>query len=207
MKLLPNEEKIRAYFENRLAEFGETPRGADWNSVAAQETRFDQLLKVCDAATPFSLLDYGCGVGALADYLVRRGFEFSYLGFDLLETAITKALQMHTAKNNTTFTSHEAHLHPQDYAVASGIFNIRLETSQEDWRAYVVETLDKLNALSNKGFAFNLLTSYSDPEYLRPHLYYADPCFFFDYCKTHFSRNVALLHDYELYDFTILVRK
>jgi len=40
-----------------------------------------------------------------------------------------------------------------------------------------------------------------------PNLYYADPGFFFDYCKTHFAKNVALLHDYGLYDFTILVRK
>ena len=31
--------------------------------------------------------------------------------------------------------------------------------------------------------------------------------FFFDFCKRNFSRNVALLHDYGLYDFTIIVRK
>jgi hypothetical protein len=29
----------------------------------------------------------------------------------------------------------------------------------------------------------------------------------FDICKRKFSRNVALLHDYGLYEFTILVRK
>ena len=42
---------------------------------------------------------------------------------------------------------------------------------------------------------------------LRLDLYYADPCALFDYCKRSFSRNVALLHDYEIYDFTLLVRK
>jgi hypothetical protein len=29
----------------------------------------------------------------------------------------------------------------------------------------------------------------------------------FDLCKRRYSRNVALLHDYEIYEFTILVRK
>jgi len=29
----------------------------------------------------------------------------------------------------------------------------------------------------------------------------------FDYCKRTYSRDVALLHDYGLYEFTILVRK
>ncbi len=31
--------------------------------------------------------------------------------------------------------------------------------------------------------------------------------FFFDYCKRNFSKNVALLRNYGLYDFTVLVRK
>jgi hypothetical protein len=30
---------------------------------------------------------------------------------------------------------------------------------------------------------------------------------FFDHCKRNFSRQVALLHDYGLWEFTILVRK
>ena len=51
-----------------------------------------------------------------------------------------------------------------------------------------------------------MLTTYSDAEKMRPDLYYGDPTFFFDHCKRNYSRNVALLHDYELYDFTILVR-
>ena len=51
------------------------------------------------------------------------------------------------------------------------------------------------------------VTSYSDPEFMRPDLYYADPRFLFDYCKRKLSRHVALLHDYGLYEFTVLVRQ
>jgi len=57
-----------------------------------------------------------------------------------------------------------------------------------------------VNRVSRKGFASNFLTKYSDLEKVRPHLYYADPLFLFDYCKRNFSRNVALLNDYDLYD-------
>jgi len=52
-----------------------------------------------------------------------------------------------------------------------------------------------------------MLTKYSDREYMKEYLYYADPLFIFDYCKRNFSKKVALIHDYELYEFTILVRK
>ena len=52
-----------------------------------------------------------------------------------------------------------------------------------------------------------MLSTYSDVERRRADLYYADPHMVFDYCKRTFSPAVALLHDYPLYEFTILVRK
>ena len=61
-------------------------------------------------------------------------------------------------------------------------------------------------SLGTKGFAFNMLTSYSDADKMRDDLYYGDPCELFDHCKRSYSRNVALLHDYGLYEFTMLVR-
>jgi hypothetical protein len=42
---------------------------------------------------------------------------------------------------------------------------------------------------------------------MRDNLYYADPFLLFDYCKKTYSRNVALLRDYGLYEFTLLIRK
>ena len=42
---------------------------------------------------------------------------------------------------------------------------------------------------------------------MKDYLFYADPCELFDFCKTRFSQNVALLHDYGLYEFTILVEE
>jgi hypothetical protein len=98
-------------------------------------------------------------------------------------------------------------LQPADYTVASGIFNVKLEASSTEWERYVLRTLEKISSLSKRGFAFNVLTKYSDPEFRRPDLYYADPLLLFDYCKTKLSRFVTLLHDYPLYEFTILVRK
>jgi SAM-dependent methyltransferase len=199
--------QIKKYFGDKLESFGATPRGADWNSEDSQVTRFEQLFQICDPASDFSIIDYGCGYGALIDFLLQKGCRFAYTGFDILEDMVVKAREIHKDRHFCTFTNQESALIPADYAVESGIFNIRLEYSYDEWTGYVIQTLQKMNSLSRKGFAFNLLTSYSDPPYMKPHLYYADPCYFFDYCKRHFSRNVALFHDYNLYDFTILVRK
>ena len=84
---------------------------------------------------------------------------------------------------------------------------MKLDADFDTWTEIVIEGLNQMNSRAVKGIAFNMLTSYSDADRMRPDLYYGDPCFFFDYCKRNFSKNVALLHDYNLYDFTILVRK
>jgi SAM-dependent methyltransferase len=203
----PNLDPVKAYFQERLDAHGTSARGADWNSEVSQEARFDQLLKLCDPSAPFSILDYGCGTGALAEYLVKKGFQADYYGFDIVEKAIEAARQHHAGKPRRAFTSDEGSLPVCDYVVASGIFNFRADTSFEAWTDYVVGVLWRFDQLSRRGFASNFLTKYSDADRMRADLYYADPCYLFDYCKRNFSKNVALLHDYTLYDFTILVRK
>jgi hypothetical protein len=94
-----------------------------------------------------------------------------------------------------------------DYSVASGIFSVKLEHNESEWLSYILSTLEDMNEKSIKGFSFNMLTKYSDKEYMKDNLYYADPLFIFDYCKRNFSKQVALLHDYGLYEFTILIKK
>jgi hypothetical protein len=103
------------------------------------------------------------------------------------------------------FTTEEGALHA-DYVLASGIFNVRLDADPASWHEYVLATLDAFAARSERGFAFNMLTRYADPPLMRDDLYYADPGHYFRLCKERYSREVALLHDYELFEFTILVR-
>jgi len=198
---------IRDYFAERFKEHGATPQGLDWNSHEAQNVRFEQLCKVIDPTTHYSLIDYGCGYGAFYDFLKTRGHSFTYTGFEIVEEMVKKGKSLHANQKGCTFTTNEAQLKPADYVVESGIFNIKLSVDPDEWTQHVITTLKKMDTFSRKGMAFNLLTAYSNPKFMRTDLYYADPCYYFDYCKRHFSHNVALLHDYQLYDFTILVRK
>lgn len=198
--------QVERYYTGRLRQHGATPAGVDWNSEQSQLLRFAQLMKVAPEGEAFSLLDYGCGYGALFQHLREQGRQVSYLGFDVSAEMAEQGRQLHGAAG-ARFVSDAAAVEPADYAVASGIFNVRLEVGLEPWKAYVEETIDKLNALSTRGFAFNVLTGYADPEKMRPDLYYADPLALFDRCKRRYSRFVSLLHDYPLYEFTILVRK
>jgi hypothetical protein len=201
--------QIRSYFAGKLEQHGATPRGVDWNSNGAQDTRFLQLSKIIDhPERPFSILDYGSGFGSFYDFLLTRNIKpQSYVGFDIVEGMVTKGRELHPGDAGVEFSSTDDGLPVCDYVVASGIFNIKLETDYETWTEYTIKTITRMNDLADRGFSFNLLTKYSDADHMRPDLYYADPGYIFDVCKRKFSRNVSILHDYDLYDFTVIVRK
>jgi SAM-dependent methyltransferase len=198
--------EVRTYYTARVMEHGPTPRGADWNSAESQRNRFEQLLRICDRTEPFRLGDYGCGYGGLFDYLCQGNWDGFYSGYDISPLMLETARRRHAGDHRARFEDDDSVLAEADYVVASGVFNVKLKTPRPEWEAYVLQTLQRMAKLARRGFAFNVLTSYSDPERVRPDLYYADPCFMFDYCKRTFSRHVALLHDYGLYEFTMLVR-
>ena len=198
--------KVSAYYSEKLQQFGACAKGADWKNEESQDLRFRQLAKIIDIETAFSVNDLGCGYGAFLSFLTKEFSTFDYHGVDISEPMIEQAVKLFGNTRKRSFCVGKDLEVRSDFTVASGIFNVRLSTQAAEWKRYVISVLDRMAISSSRGFAFNVLTSYSDPDRLRENLYYADPCYYFDYCKQHYSRNVSLLHDYDLYEFTILVR-
>ena len=199
--------EIAGYYSDKLALHGKTPQGVDWNGEESQVLRFEQLCKIIESQHSFSINDLGCGYGALKHFLANHYSKFSYTGIDISENMIRSAEQLHRLSSQVRFVVASEPNNIADYCIASGIFNVRLGRSDEEWSSYIETTLDILDRSSRLGFSFNCLTRYSDLEKMRDYLDYADPCALFDLCKRRYSRNVALLHDYGLFEFTILVRK
>jgi SAM-dependent methyltransferase len=206
------EEESNRLYGSLLRQFGDAPQAVNWKNKEAQHIRFVQLAKLFNADERFSINDLGCGLGDFVAFLRDSGLTFTYNGYDIAPGMIDNAKRKFlTGEQNDSITfdliTDAQAIRQADYTIASGIFNLRFDQSEEDWLAYILKTLLIMSEKSNRGFAFNLLTLYSDKHLMRSDLYYADPCFLFDYCKKKISKNVALLHDYNLYDFTILVRK
>jgi SAM-dependent methyltransferase len=203
------ERDVASYYEDKLRDHGPTARGVDWKNEADQKLRFRQLCKLLPVGEGFTVNDLGCGYGALYSFLVERGYKVSsYYGYDVSRLMIEEAHRLFGDFSQVVLINgNSKQLKQADYTLASGLFNVKGNCQDELWLRYVLEVLRDVDRASRRGFAFNLLTRYSDPEKMRNDLFYAHPGFFFDYCKQMFSRNVALLHDYGLYEFTLIVRK
>ena len=96
--------KVAAYYSSKLAKYGETPRGVDWNGEESQTLRFEQLCKVMNTLGHFSVNDLGCGYGALYDFLTHRYESIIYSGIDISEGMVHAAeRRYHDKKEFSSF--------------------------------------------------------------------------------------------------------
>lgn len=194
----------REHYLTLIEEHGSSYRGVGWNSEQAQIIRFRHLCTMMDDPGA-SILDFGCGYGALADYLRTQGFHGNYTGYDLLPLSVEHARKIHRKWKSCVFTTTTTELLPSDYTFASGIFNVRREVDTGRWSVYVRETLRKMATLCIRGFAFNMLPPVSSPALLKAELYYEDPEHMAALCKREFAGDVSVVQNYGLHDFTVHV--
>lgn len=195
-------DAVAKLYQESLAAHGPSACAVGWRNDETHELRFAKLasvIKPCDAS--LTVNDLGCGYGGFYEYLTGNGFKVAHFrGYDIVAQMLEEARRR---VPQGEFFLGSAIASPAQYSFACGIFNVRLQASEEDWRAHVERTLDNLREFSTRGFAFNLLSTYVD--YREPHLFYGDPLHFFDLCKRRYSRRVALLHDYPLFEWTMTV--
>jgi SAM-dependent methyltransferase len=200
---------IASYYTQCARRHGSTPRGVDWTSLASQQLRFVQLMKVCSDARAFSLNDLGCGYGALVAYLGQRHADatIDYLGIDVAPTMVRRARGVCAGKRWASFVIGHTAPRVADYSVASGIFNVQRGLPTAHWERFVAATLDHLNATSRVGFAVNFMRAPDNPARAHPMLYQPPAGQWVAYCTTRLGAQVTLLENYGQPEVTLLVRR
>lgn len=196
---------VAAYYSSKLATHGPTSMGVDWNGAASHELRHRQFLRLLEGDYDASVIDLGCGFGDFLRFLRVEGHRGPFIGYDVAPSMIAQAVRLHGEIGCRWLVGGEPS-EAADFAVASGIFNVRGSVPVEAWQEYLLDTIDILARAGRRGFAFNVLSLSSDPERRAAHLFYVDPAEMLTHCLRHYGRAVALLQDYGLYEFTVIVR-
>jgi SAM-dependent methyltransferase len=201
--------EVEELYRQGLASHGTAPKSVGWKDEHSQTLRFQKLATLISGehapADAITVNDLGCGYGALFNFLdALPGVTLaSYHGYDLSEEMLAAARL--AADDRARFFQAATATLEADYSFVSGTFNVKGTAPESVWSDYVFATITELFSRSSRGMAFNVLTSYVD--FRQPNLFYADPAAFFDYCKRELSPNVTLLHDYPLYEWTMLVHR
>ena len=148
-------EIIRTYYESKM-DRGLPDYGVlGWESKEAQTLRFDILLSSVDLGGR-SLLDVGCGMGNLPEYIRSKGMDVRYTGVDILQSMVDQArARMPGAEfyNADIFAGPFFGKRIFDVVYASGIFNLNLGNNRD----FLCSALDTMLGLSMEAVVFNLL--------------------------------------------------
>ena len=193
------------HYAATLSRHGATTSGVDWESRAAQDLRFVQLLKLCDFTRAFSLNDVGCGYGALIAHLdqFHPGCRVTYSGTDLCAPMIAEARAIWAGRPATTFVNRKGCAAMADYTLASGIFNVMADCAAETWHTHIADCLSDMGAHSRLGFAVNFIAHHA-PDV--PGLYRAPDGMWQAHCAAIKEATVETVIGYGLREFTLLVR-
>lgn len=199
-------KKIENLYSKNIKTLGVSSKAVGWNSKESQYLRFEKLLSIIDFKEEFSINELGCGYGELYKYLINNNYSFSsFNGYDISKEMLKECKNYLNHPNNLNLY-HSSQIETlSDYTLASGIFNVPFDNTPEDWSIFIKKTIQNMFENSKKGISFNFLTTYVD--YKANNLFYQSPEEIFGFCMEKYDKNVQLIHNYELYEFTILINK
>lgn len=88
----PISELLKSHYSSTFALHGESPQGVDWGTnLEFVRGRHRAILELIESENQFSILDVGCGYGALLETLEARGMKAVYTGIDVVADMIFSA--------------------------------------------------------------------------------------------------------------------
>jgi len=203
-------DKYKAFTKNfyKVEKISDSFQDVQWGSSESQMIRFQYLCKLFeeDKSEEITLLDVGCGLAHLYDFILEKNDDHvRYAGLDIQTDFIEFASKKHP--ECLFFNSSLFEMDTQDsydYVVASGIFNVTIP--DEDMKKLLESSLEKMFSLCNKGIAFNLLTTKMTSEYMEETDTHFNPAEILELCFT-FTNRINLFHSYKDNDFTIIMYK
>lgn len=208
MPMMADYHEIVSHYESCLARFGDDCRGVDWPNAADAQTRYRIMLELIRASDPrpLTVLDFGCGVAHLLDYLQQSDTQgIRYLGLDISPQFVELSRRKHPAHEFVCadVLQGDAVLPAADYVVLNGVFTEKRSLTFEAMFDYMGQVLKRVFAATRRGIAFNVMSKHVDWE--REDLFHVPFDRLAAFLRAEVSRNIAFRADYGLYEYTTYV--
>lgn len=199
---LNRDDIIEAYRASH-AVHGDSPSAVMWPR-GRQELRFRALTRHFDASTPYTILDYGCGLAHLHDYLIAHGHQAAYIGADIVPEFVEASGQKYPGSSFFLIKGDGDVGIEVDHVVVSGTFNIIEGDRQVHWDT-VRGALVRLFKQCRSSLAVNFMTDQVD--FQQDEAFHVSPAEVVEFVRRSLSRRYTLDHSYMPYEFTVVTYK
>ncbi len=189
------------HFSRLLERFGNSAKSLDWSNEISQHLRF-RILSEVGHLSGTKVLDVGCGLGDMWDWLKRNGIDVDYTGIDITPAMISAARARFPSVEFVPGDVFDEKLSSSrfDYVLSSGLFYYR----QEYPLRFMKATIRKMFEIATKAVAFNSLSEWASNK--ESGEFYADPTEILTFCKG-VSSELIFRHDYHPCDFSMYLFK
>ena len=151
------------------------------------------------------ILDYGCGLGYLYDYLSKTKFSFEYTGIDMVPQFIDSCKSKYPKACFDLIDPTRPICGEYDIVFASGVFNLMTHDSEIISKEYALERIEYLFSLTNDILVCDFLSSLVD--FKQSKAQHFSPSEIVEFCSNKLSRRFKLRHDLLPYEMTLIVWK
>ena len=196
--------------ESFLDRYGpDSPHGVGWPPDDA-DVRYRVMLDVVrPSVTPVTLLDFGCGLSNLYDYILRHKISgIQYSGLDLSERFLSLSRRKHPETpyyQVNVLDPTSPPLPTFDYVVINGLFTYMGYISDAEKFAYLRALVSRLFEMATIGIAFNAMSK--QVEWERDDLFHLPMDELATFLSHELSRHLVIRHDYGAYEYTTYVYK
>lgn len=200
--------RIAEHYKNCFDNHGDNHLGVDWPNYEDTLIRYKVMLDLINDKSKVSLLDFGCGLGHLYEFILNEKKEnkIIYNGLDINENFYNHCIKKYPEVN---FFLRDININDKipnfDYIVCNGTFTEKMDLTHEDMFNSMSTILKNLWSKTNKGIAFNVMSKLVDWE--RGDLFHVSLDEIGLFLKNNLSRNFVIRNDYKLYEYTIYVYK
>lgn len=200
----PRFDEIKSQYGRSFQEHGDSPKSL-LTPKGRGALRFRSILPYLETGKS-SVLDYGCGLGYLFEFLSGEGLDVDYTGVDMMPEFVatcrdkfgSSATFQHVGVDSVVPIGH-------DVIFASGVFHIRSHNERADAVKYAFERIEALFAAAERLLICDFQSPFVD--------YQQDDALHFgvdevaNFCASKLSRRFLIRHDLLPYEFTLIAFK
>jgi len=209
-------DSIVKHYEKCFDQYGDSAKGVDWTKEEQVDVRYKTMLEVInyreksfEKINRVSVLDYGCGLSHLYEYMLKENIGFvDYTGLEISEKFYNESKKKYPQNKyilGDILVETSVLQSKYDYILMNGVFTEKRDLTYDEMFKYFETMISNVYAYCNKGLAFNVMSKQVDWEL--DYLFHVPMDDMANFLTKKITRDFIIRNDYGLYEYTIYLYK